>query len=51
MEGFEALQDLDRSRRRVLIGLVGSPAAAWLWADAIALSRAFEVGGTSIAAA
>ena len=44
MEGFEALQALNRSRRKVWIGLVGSPATAWLWRYTIEVSRAFEAG-------
>lgn len=47
MEGYQALEALGRSRRKVWIGLVGSPLAAWLWADTIAISRAFEAGRTS----
>jgi hypothetical protein len=47
MEGFEALQALDRSRRKVWFGLVGSPAIAWLWADTIELSRQFGGGRVS----
>lgn len=44
MEGFQALQALDRSRRRIRLAIVGSPATAWLWAFTIDLSRQFEAG-------